>query len=90
MMMAGVSFDLSWRRWNSFIFVSDVTGIWEESLEEKVFEVVESGCCLSLVLTQASPLNFPSGSLNYITCYWSILATMACLRAQNVLPRKLM
>lgn len=67
MMMAGISFDLSWRRWNSFTFVSDVTGIWEESLEEKVFEVVESGCCLSLVLTQASPLNFPSGSLNYIT-----------------------
>lgn len=90
MMMAGVSFDLSWRRWNFFTFVPAITGIWEESLEEKVFEVVEGGCCLALVLTQTSPLNFPSGSLNCITCDRSILATVSCLRGQNVLPRGLM
>ena len=48
MMMTDVSFDLSWKSWNSFTFVSAVTRMWEESLEEKVFEVVESGCPLSI------------------------------------------
>lgn len=32
-----------------------VTGIWEESLEEKVFVVVESGCPLSI----GADMDFP-------------------------------
>lgn len=35
MMMTGDSFEVSWRRWNSFTFISAVTGIQEESWKKR-------------------------------------------------------
>lgn len=59
LMMTSVSFDQSWKSWNSFTFVSAVTGIREEPLEEKVFEVVENGCPLSIGADTGFPIELP-------------------------------
>lgn len=88
-LMTGASSDLSWKRWNSFTIVSAVIGIWEESLEEKVSEVVQSGCPLSMGVNTGF-LSFPSGSLICITCDQSVPAAVVCVSAQNGLPGGLM
>jgi len=54
MMMTGVSFDLSWKRWNSHLFA--VTEIWEESLEAKVFDMVKGGCPFSIGADTGFPI----------------------------------
>lgn len=56
LMMTSVSFDQNWKSWNSFTFVSAVTGIWEEPLEAKVFEVAENGCPLSIGADTGFPI----------------------------------